>query len=68
MNYFQLYVTAVQRPARALDEIRCNPAPLRAFKVLLFFNLLISATSTLGVNPASTIDGVSYCRAGLLPQ
>ncbi len=47
MNYFQLYVTAVVHPARAFDEIRCKPAPLWAFKVLLFFNLLISATSTL---------------------
>jgi len=47
MNYFQLYVTAVLHPARAFDEIRSRPAPLWAFKVLLFFNLLISATSTL---------------------
>ena len=46
MNYFQLYVTAVLHPARAFDEIRSRPAPLWAFKVLLFFNLLISATST----------------------
>ncbi len=47
MNYFQLYLTAVFHPARAFDEIRSRPAPLWAFKVLLFFNLLISATSTL---------------------
>jgi hypothetical protein len=47
MNYFQLYVTAVLHPARAFDEIRSRPAPLWAFKVLLVFNLLISATSTL---------------------
>ena len=47
MNYFQLYVTAVLHPACAFDEIRSRPAPLWAFKVLLVFNLLISATSTL---------------------
>ena len=47
MNYFQLYLAGVFHPARAFDEIRSRPAPLWAFKVLLFFNLLISATSTL---------------------
>jgi hypothetical protein len=47
MNYFQLYLAGVFRPARAFDEIRTRPAPLWAFKVLLFFNLVISATSTL---------------------
>lgn len=47
MNLFQLYLTAVLHPARAFDEIRARPAPLWAFKVLLIFNLLISATSTL---------------------
>jgi hypothetical protein len=47
MNVFQLYLTAVLHPARAFDEIRSKPAPQWAFKVLLIFNLLISATSTL---------------------
>lgn len=47
MNYFQLYLAGVFHPARAFDEIRTRPAPWWAFKVLLFFNLMISATSTL---------------------
>jgi Yip1 domain len=47
MNYFQLYLAGVFHPARAFDDIRTRPAPLWAFKVVLFFNLLISATSTL---------------------
>ncbi len=47
MNLFQLYLTAVLHPTRAFDEIRSKPAPQWAFKVLLIFNLLISATTTL---------------------
>ena len=49
MNLFQLYLTAVLRPARAFDEVKKKPAPLWAFRVLLFFNIMISLTSILAL-------------------
>jgi hypothetical protein len=47
MSLFRLWWMATVRPRAAFEAIRSKPAPLWAFKVLLFFNLMISATSTL---------------------
>ncbi len=47
MNIFQLWWTATVRPRRAFAAIRRKPAPWWAFRVLLFFNLMISVASTL---------------------
>jgi len=47
MNLLQLWWTGLTSPRRAFAELRSRPAPQWGFWVVLVFNLLISATTTL---------------------